>query len=89
MSVAQASRAMRVQDLPWRALGGMPFPTFRTTLAIVTSSISATATRDSSMTPRPTDSDTSRKPVTLPTICMRPTIPLAIPTCGSATRSGT
>ncbi len=67
----------------------MPFPTFRTTLAIVTSSTSATATSESGMTSRPTDSATSRNPVTFPATCMRPTIPLAIPTCGSATRSGT
>ena len=89
MSVAQASRAIRVHDLPWRGFGGMPLPTRRTTLAIVTSSTIATATSESSILPRVTDRDTSRNPVTFPTTCIRPTIPLAMPTCGSATRSGT
>ena len=69
-----------VHDFPWRGLGGIPFPTRRTTLAIVTSSTSATATSDELHgAQRPTDSDTSRNPVTLPTTCMRPTIPLAMP----------
>ena len=39
----QVSRAMAVHDLPSRGFGGGPLSTFRTTLAIVTSSTIATA----------------------------------------------
>ena len=60
MSVAHASRAIRGQERPSRGFGGMPFPTRRTTLAIVTSSTIATASSESSMRPAATESDTSR-----------------------------
>ena len=89
MSVAHVSRAIRTHDLPSRGRGGRPLPTRRTTLAIVTSSTTATAISAIGMLPAWTANVASRTPVTLPTICIIPTRALASPTCFSATRSGT
>ena len=89
MSVAHASRAIRPHDLPLRGFGGSPLPTPSTTLSIVTSSTIATAISARCIAPSVTAIETSRNPVTLPTTCIRPTIPDASPTWGSATRSGT
>ena len=59
MSVAHASRAIVAQDLPRRGLGGRPLPTRSTTLAMLASSITATAARASGIALNPTARATS------------------------------
>jgi len=61
-------------------LGGIPFPTLRTTLSIVTSSTIATANSASCRLPAIAARFASTRPVTLPRICIIPTRALARPT---------
>jgi hypothetical protein len=89
MSVPHVSPATESHDRPSRSFAGRPGSTRSTTAAIVTSSTIATTKIAYSILPKITARFTARKPVTLPRICMSPTIALANPTCLSATRSGT
>ena len=86
---SQVSRAMDSIERPCRGTPGGPSSTNRKVRTARLNSMSPTMKRARPQASKRAPAAMMAKPATRPTVRMTPTSPLAMPTCCSATRSGT